>query len=120
MNALQESKQLKHFCISQRQAIIKLLEKPNEDKRYIAYWRPISQLNFDLKIFLKSLATRVKKVLANLIDARQTAHVNERFIGESGRLIDNVINACDLQKISGYLLTVDFEKDSLWTLKNKQ
>ena len=42
MNALQESKQLKHFCVSQRQAIIKLLEKPNEDKRYIAYWRPIS------------------------------------------------------------------------------
>ena len=63
----------------------------------------------------KSLATRVRKVLSNLIDSRQTAYVNERFIGESGRLIDDVIKVCDIQKISGYLLTVDFEKafDSL-------
>ena len=63
----------------------------------------------------KSLATRVKNVRSNLIDSRQIAYVNERFIGESGRLIDDVIKVCDIQKISGYLLTVDFEKafDSL-------
>ena len=63
----------------------------------------------------KSLATRVTKVLSNLIDSRQTAYVNERFIGESGRLIDDAIKVCDIQKISGYLLAVDFEKtfDSL-------
>ena len=58
----------------------------------------------------KSLATRVKNVRSNLIDSRQIAYVNERFIGESGRLIDDVIKVCDIQKISGYLLTVDFEK----------
>ena len=63
----------------------------------------------------KSVATRVRKVLSNLIDSRQTASVNERFIGESGRLIDDVIKVCDIQKISGYLLIVDSEKafDSL-------
>ena len=63
----------------------------------------------------KSLAIRVTKVLSNLIDSRQTAHVNERFIGESGRLTDDAIKVCDIQKIGGYLLTVDFEKafDSL-------
>ena len=72
-------------------------------------------LNFDLKIILKSLATRVKKVLSNLIDARQTTYINERFIGAKNRLIDDVIKVCDIQKISGYILTVDFEKafDSL-------
>ena len=67
-------------------------------------------LNFDSEIVSKSLATRVKKVPSNLIDARQTFYVNKRFIGESGRLIDDVIKVCDLQKISGYLLTVSFEK----------
>ena len=63
----------------------------------------------------KSLATRVKDVLSNLIDARETAYVNERFIGESGRLIDDLIKVCDIPKISGYLLAADFEKafDSL-------
>ena len=95
---------------SQRQVIIKLLVKPNKDKRYISNWRPISLLNFDLKIISKSLSARVKKVISNLIDARQTAYVNERFIGESGRLMDDIIKVCDLQKITGYLLTVDLEK----------
>ena len=47
---------------------------------------------------MKSLATRVKEVLSNLINARQTAYVNERFI--------DGIKVCDIQKISGYLLTV--------------
>ena len=63
----------------------------------------------------KSLATRVRKVFSNLTDSRQTAYVNERFIGESGCLIDDVIKVCDIQKINGYILTVDFEKafDSL-------
>ena len=95
--------------------LIKLLEKPNKDKRYVAHWRPVLLLNFDLKIISKSLATKLKNVLGKLIDARQTAYVNEKFIGESGRLIDDVLKVCDMQKLSGYLLTVDFEKafDSL-------
>ena len=112
---MKESKKLKYFCASQRQAIIKLLEKPNKEKRYISNWRPFSLLNFDLKMISKSLATRVRKVFSNLIDSRQTAYVNERFIGGSGRPIDTVIKVCDIQKTSGYLLTADFEKafDSL-------
>ena len=101
MKSLKESKQLKYLCGSQGQAIIKLLETPKKDKRYISNWRPILLLNFDLKKISKSLTTRVKKILSNLIDARQTAYVNERFIGESSHLIDDVINVCDIQKISG-------------------
>ena len=46
-NSFQESKRLKYLCTSQRQAIIKLLEKPNKDKRYVFNWRPISLLNLD-------------------------------------------------------------------------
>ena len=49
-------------------------------------------------------------MLPVLIDKRQTAYVKDRFIGESGRLIDDVINVCDIKKIEGYLLTIDFEK----------
>ena len=41
--------------------------------------------------------------------------MNERFIGKSSRLIDDVLKVCDMQKLSGYLLTVNFQKafDSL-------
>ena len=60
MKSLKELKQLKYLCASQRQVIIKLLEKANKEKTYISNWRTISLLNF---------ATRVKKVLLNLIDA---------------------------------------------------
>ena len=61
MKSLKESKKLKYLCTLQWQVIIKLLEKPHKDKRYISTWRPISLLNFDLKMISKSLATRVKK-----------------------------------------------------------
>ena len=62
----------------------------------------------------KSLATRGKKVISNLIDARQTAYVNKRFIGGSDRLIEDVIKECDIEKVNVYLLTVDFAKVFDW------
>ena len=87
MNSLKKSKQLKYLCASQGQAIIKLLEEHSKDKRSIANCRPTSLLNFDLEIISKSLSIRVKEVLANLIDARQTAYINDRFTGERNHLI---------------------------------
>ena len=45
-----ETKEKGHLSISQRQAIIKLIEKKDRDKRFIKNWRPISLLNIDLKI----------------------------------------------------------------------
>ena len=36
VKSLKESKKVKYLCASQRQTIIKLLEKPNKDKRYIS------------------------------------------------------------------------------------
>ena len=35
---------------SQKQAVIKMLEKKDKDKRFIKNWRPISLLNTDMKI----------------------------------------------------------------------
>ena len=46
-NSLQESNQLKYLFTLQRQAIIKLLERPNKDKRYVSNWRPTFLLNLD-------------------------------------------------------------------------
>ena len=97
-NSLQESKRLKYLCTSKHQAIIKLLEKPNKDKRYISNWRPISLMNLDQKIISKASAIKLKKVLPVLISPGQTAYVNGRFIGESGRLISDIIEVCDIEK----------------------
>ena len=39
------SREVGELSASQRQAIIKLIEKRDKDKRYIQNWRPISLLN---------------------------------------------------------------------------
>ena len=40
---------------SQKQAIVKLIDKKDKDRRYIKNWRPISLLNVDMKIASKAL-----------------------------------------------------------------
>ena len=67
------------------------------------------------KILSKSLAEKLKNVLPELISSNQTAYVKNRCISESGMLISDVIEMCDILDISGYLVTMDIEKafDSL-------
>ena len=98
------------LSISQRQAIIKLLEKRDKDKRFIENWRPISLLNVDTKIISKSLASRFCSVLPTIVSADQTAYVKGRYIGESIRLISDILDSSVKYNIPGYILTVDLEK----------
>ena len=105
----------KESSTSQRQAIIKLIEKEDKDTRFIKHWRPISLLNVDYKIISKALPSRVKNVLPNLIPPQQTAYVENRFIGESSRLIADIIEITDVINKEGFLVTMDIQKafDSL-------
>ena len=69
-----------------------------------------SLLNLELKIIRKVLAVKLKQVLPVLISRGQTAFINWGFIGESERLIPEVIEAIDIENLSGYLISVGFEK----------
>ena len=86
-----------------------------KDKRFIKNWRPISLLNIDYKIISILLASRVKKVLLNLISPLQKAYIENRFIGESGKLIADNIEITDVLNKEGFLVTMDIGKavDSL-------
>ena len=64
----------------QRQAIIKLTEKKDRDKRYIKKWRPVSLLNVDTKTFSKAISKKLKTVLPTLISSQQTAYVKHRLL----------------------------------------
>ena len=108
--SLLKAKDKKKLSSSQRQAVIKLLEKKGRDKRYIKNWRPISLLNIDTKLLTKTLASRLKLVLPKLIKSDQTAYVSNRFIGESSRLISDILEVTKGMNISGYLLAIDIEK----------
>ena len=48
--------------------------------------------------------------MSDIISHAQTAYVNGRFIGESTRLISDILEATDRYYIGGYILTADIEK----------
>ena len=121
-NLCRTAKLKKKLSTSQRLDIIKLIGKKGKNKRFIKNWRPISLLNEDYKIISKALASRVKNVLPNLISPRsflispqQTTYVENKFIGESGRLIADIIEITDVLNEEGFLVIMYIESsfDSL-------
>ena len=91
VEALNCSFQHGELPISERQAVITLIEKKGKDKRFIKNWRPISLMNVDTKIASKAIALRLKKVIPKLIHCDQTAYINNRYIGEAIRLISDML-----------------------------
>ena len=76
----------------------------------IKNWRPISLINVDIKVASKDLANRLKVVIHNLISVDQTAYVKGRFIGESIRVINDLIEHIDREDEEGILFSTDIEK----------
>ena len=95
INSIKLAYQKKALSTSQRQAVIKLIEKKDRDKTLLKNWRSISLLNVDLKIISKAFASRLKTVLPSIIPSEQTAYIENRFIGESGRLISDILSVTD-------------------------
>ena len=100
---------------SQRQAVITLIEKQDKDRTYLEKWRPISLTNVDAKIASKVIATRIVKVLSEIIHSNQTGYVSGRCIGEAARSILDIMDYTKTYDIPGLLLFIDLEKafDSL-------
>ena len=86
ISSSKQAKKRKELSISQRQTIMKLIEKKDREKRYIKYCRPISLLNVDIKILSKALAKKSKEVLPCLISAQQTAYIQNRNIGRKRKI----------------------------------
>ena len=110
IDPLNYSFEVGQLSTSQRQALITIIEKKDKDKRYIKNWRPISLINVNAKIASKALAARVKKVLASIIKSDQTAYVEGRYIGESIRLISDILEYTEDHGIDSVLFSADFEK----------
>ena len=76
----------------------------------IKNWRPISFINVDIKIASKASAFRMKKVLPSIIHYDQTAYVKGRYVGESVRLIDDLLKFAEEENLDGILSAADKEK----------
>ena len=109
MKSIKYANEAGQFSISQQQAVIKLLEKIDKDKRLVKNWHPILLLNVNMKVIFKTIATKLKSVLTSLISQEQTAFVNKRSINEGSRLISDILKVCNLYDKEGYLVTIDLE-----------
>ena len=97
---------------SQRNGIIRLIEKKGEDldRRCVKNWRPISLLNVDTKIVSKVFAMRLEKVLSHVINGDQYAHVKGRSIFDAVRSIGDIMDYTMINQLPGVMVAVDFEK----------
>ena len=95
---------------SLRQTVICCLPKGNKPRDNMKNWRPISLTSVLYKMATNVIASRLKKALSDLISQSQTGFIKGRFIGESTRLVYDVMNYTEVKKIKGLLMFIDFEK----------
>ena len=82
------------LSLSQRRAVITLLQKRGKNEYLIKNWRPISLLNCDYKLLTKILSRRIQPLLPKLLHPDQVGFVPNRFIGENIRYIEDLIDYC--------------------------
>ena len=90
--------------------MITLIENKVKDKRFLKNWRPISLIDVDAKVASKSLALRVRKVLNSFIHNDQTAYLKDRYIGESVRLISDILEYTNDNDIEAILCRYQFDQ----------
>ena len=93
-----------------KRGVITCIPKGNKDKALLKTWRPISLLNATYKLASSCIAERLKGVLPKIINKDQTGFISGRYIAENVRLLYNIINYTEKEKIPGILLLIDFEK----------
>ena len=79
----------KVMSASQGQAVIPFNEKQDKDRTHLENWRPIFLTNVDAKIAPKVIATRIVKVLPEIIHSNQTRYVGFRSLHRGSRKINS-------------------------------
>ena len=81
-----------------------------KDLGLLKNWRPVSLLNVDYKILTKVIALRLEKILPKIASSSQSGYIKGRFIGESIRLIKDVMDFTKQKELPGIAVFLDFEK----------
>ena len=108
VDALTFAQEQGQLSTSQKQAMITLLEKKDEDRRFIKNWRPISLINVDVKIASKAIARRLESILPELIHPNQNGFIKGRSILDAVRTIDDILEFAKVTEYCGILLAIDF------------
>ena len=81
--------------------MISLIPKKKENLELLKNWRPVSLLNVDYKILTKVIALRLEKILPKIVSFSQSGCVKGRYIGESIRLIKDVMDFTKQKELPG-------------------
>ena len=95
---------------SQKRGVLSLIPKNGKDLRFLKSWRPVSLLATDYKILAKALATRLQKVISDLINPDQVGYIKGHFISQNIRSIEDIMFLSKKCNIPGLLVLIDFEK----------
>ena len=92
---------------TQKEGIIVCIPKGDKPREYLKNWRPISLLNVVYKIATSCIAEGMKKVLPTLISEDHTGSMANRYTRNNIRLIYDLINYCNTNRLAGLLLCID-------------
>ena len=110
LRSIAETYHDRKLMITSRQCQITCLPKGDKARESLKNWRPISLLNVTYKLISATLANRLKTVLPKIISKAQTGFLENRFIGESTRLIYDIMAYVEEHDQPGLLMLIDFEK----------
>ena len=110
IDSFNEAFQTDKLSISQRHGIISLIPKDENNLMVLINWRPITLLNVDYKILTRVIVKRIESKLPKLVHSDQTGFVKGRYIGQNVRLLNDLMEFTESNKLPGILLFIDFEK----------
>ena len=108
LDSLKESWECGELTNSQKESVIRLIQKKGKDPSTITGHRPISLINVDAKIYAKVLSERLRKLTNEVVDPEQLAYMEGRSVHEGHLLINRVIELGRAKKVRGLMATIDF------------
>ena len=110
------------LSVSQKQEVLTCIPKGNKDNQLLKTFRPLFLLNVSYKLASACTANRLNSVLPFIVKEEQTGFLAGRYIGDTIRLLDDLMFYTENRKLPGMLLLIGFEKafDSVaWSFINK-
>ncbi|MEM9078968.1 MAG: reverse transcriptase family protein, partial [Bacteroidota bacterium] len=104
---LSQTKERGMFFATQRRGVITLIPK-HGDQKFLKNKRAICLLDIVYKIVAKVMANRLMTIISKLIVPDQTGSIRGRYIGTNIRMVADVIEYCEIDKLEGILMALDF------------
>ena len=93
-----------------RRGALRLIPKPDKDKRESKNWRPLILQEALYKLLSGALANRLNKALDILVHKSQTGFIRGRSMCDNVRIVHNIVELCKEFGNKGILVSCDLEK----------